>query len=121
MSLVRTRYEMWRPMMFEWYSMFENTYRPARAQALAKTSAELLTPPVSAGPPIIHDRAFSFIASSPASVQLDCPLAGDRISSKRFVVPSIITSRTLSYLSQSVYQQAGSVLRRLAYQHTGRP
>src|SRR6266566_3458921 len=44
-------------MMFEWYSMFANTRRPARLQAFAKTSAEALMP-LPWGPPIIHESRF---------------------------------------------------------------
>ena len=46
---------------------------------------------------------------------------GTRVPCEVFIVPSIITGPTLSYLWQSVYQQTSGVLRRLAYQHTGSP
>ena len=44
-------------MMLEWYSMFACTWRPARLQALAKTSAAALMP-LPCGPPIIQERWF---------------------------------------------------------------
>src|SRR2546426_663035 len=44
-------------MMFEWYSMFAYTRRPAREQAFANTSAEALIP-LPWGPPIIQVSRF---------------------------------------------------------------
>src|SRR6266542_3642914 len=50
-------------MMFEWYSMFAKTLRPARLQAFAKTSAEALMP-LPWGPPIIQESRFFCIRKS---------------------------------------------------------
>src|SRR5438445_800113 len=44
-------------MMFEWYSMFAYTRRPALEQAFANTSADALIP-LPWGPPIIHVSRF---------------------------------------------------------------
>src|SRR2546427_10177550 len=44
-------------MMFEWYSMFAYTRRPAREQAFANTSAEAFIP-LPWGPPIIQVSRF---------------------------------------------------------------
>src|SRR5512138_1510059 len=51
-------------MMFEWYSMFAYTRRPAREQALANTSADALIP-LPWGPPIIQVSRFFCTGNTP--------------------------------------------------------
>src|SRR2546428_12975029 len=47
-------------MMFEWNSRFPKMFRPPAAQARANTFAEESTP-LPWGPPIIHERSFTFL------------------------------------------------------------
>src|SRR5258708_3817777 len=56
-------------MMFEWYSMLAKTRRPARLQALAKTSAEALMP-LPWGPPIIQESRFFCIRKSYSNLRM---------------------------------------------------